>query len=341
MKLIALLSILLLSQNASAWGDRGHEMVGHLAQEQLTPRAKRAIETILGRDFKLANEATWPDKMRSNRTFDRFKPWHYADHPATTLADVLGKNFPKPEDLKENEKAALPFVGGLLDDHPYLLVNHAPKGDALAALNLLENLIRSPRAKKEQKIFAIRYIAHIVGDIHMPLHIGSGLDAGGNSCLVKWQGREKKIFQTENGPVEYDMNIHIVWDDEIPDTRVCGKGPCDSLEYAQLLSREYQKEIAQNKHKWVRGSHLDWAKESADFRESVYPVVKDASGLPVQAEGKPAGRPYCKTSATDVIDSKLKPDLADAYYTQWKKIAETRILQAGHRLGAMLNVIFR
>jgi hypothetical protein len=330
----------LISLNAHGWGDRGHEIVGHIAQDELTPSARRALEKLLGRDFKLANEATWPDHVRSNRTYDRFKPWHYADHPDTTLPDVLGKNFPNPEDLKPEEKAALPFVEGLLKDQPYLLVNHAPKGDALQALMMLENMFTSPRATKEQKTFAIRYIAHILGDIHMPLHIGSGKDAGANSCLVRWKGESDISYPSDNGPVKVPINLHIVWDNLIPDERKCGSTSCGSREYASLLEREYIKEVALNKSKWLRGSHLDWAKESSDIREKIYPVVKDADGNPVQIEGKLAGRPYCKKGNEEIpIDQ--RPGLDANYYSNWRETAELRLLQAGHRLASRLNRLTR
>lgn len=340
MNLLLSLAIVFSVNHAWAWGDRGHEIVGHIAQAELSPTARAALVKLFGTGVNLGVEATFPDKMRSNRTYDRFKPWHYADQPDLTLEKVLGANFPKPESLKPAEREAIPFIEGLIKDVPYLIADHAPKGDALQALFFLEGILKSPRSTKEQKMFAVRYIAHIVGDIHMPLHIGSGLDTGGNSCFVKWKGQEEKVFHNADGDVKVPMNLHIVWDDQIPDERLCGSQSCSSEQYADILRAENKDMIKNKKRTWVRGTSLDWAKESGDFRESIYPVVKDAEGQPLKIEGKIAGRPYCK-KGNEAIASDAKPDLGTEYYNTWKQTAELRILQAGYRLAARLNVVLK
>ncbi|MEQ1876689.1 MAG: S1/P1 nuclease [Bdellovibrionia bacterium] len=341
MKSVVVLLLCFASAQAFAWGHRGHEMVGHVAQDELSPRARKILEKLFGKNVILGVEATFPDRVRSNKAYDRFKPWHYADQPALTIADVLGKNFPKPEDQKPAEKEAIPFMERLLADQPYLLANHAPAGDALQALFFLEGILKSPRSSAEQKVFAIRYIAHITGDIHMPLHIGSGLDTGGNSCSVKWKGQATKKYDDASGSAVVPMNLHIVWDDQIPDEKLCGNTSCTSREYYELLRKENALEIKKMKKRWSAGTSMDWGKESGDFREKIYPVVLNSEGKPVEVEGKIPGRPYCKKSSTEVLDDAMVPDLGDAYYKQWRKTAELRILQAGYRLAARLNALLK
>jgi hypothetical protein len=337
-QLFFFLLIVLSTTQVWAWGHRGHEIVGKIAQSELSPQAQEALAKLFGKNLNLGVEATFPDRVRGNRTYDRFKPWHYADHPTLTLAKVLGNNFPKPENQKPEEKAAIPFIESLIKDHAYLVADHAPKGDALQALFFLEGVLKSPRSTKEQKIFAIRYIAHILGDIHMPLHIGSGLDTGGNACVVKWKGESEKVFHNEDGDAKVPMNLHIVWDDQIPDEKLCGSTSCSSDQYSQLLRSEYKDTIKNQKLVWIQGTSLDWAKESGDFREKIYPVIKDANGEPVVVEGKISGRPYCK-KGNETIAAEYIPDLGAEYYGTWKQTAEVRMIQAGLRLAARLNAV--
>ena len=50
----------------------------------------------------------------------------------------------------------------------------------------------------DEKAFYLRYLVHLIGDIHQPLHVGRGQDRGGNDIKVKWFGD--------------DSNLHRVWD---------------------------------------------------------------------------------------------------------------------------------
>jgi hypothetical protein len=48
---------------------------------------------------------------------------------------------------------------------------------------------------------ALLFLAHFVGDVHQPLHVGFTSDAGGNTILVHWYRRK--------------YNLHHIWDNEI------------------------------------------------------------------------------------------------------------------------------
>jgi len=56
--------------------------------------------------------------------------------------------------------------------------------------------------EKDQKD-VLRFIVHIVGDLHQPLHVGNGTDRGGNDVKVTW-------FREET-------NLHRVWDSQMVD----------------------------------------------------------------------------------------------------------------------------
>ena len=59
-------------------------------------------------------------------------------------------------------------------------------------------VLKSPDAPRNEKRIALRFVAHLVGDIHQPLHAGFAEDRGGNSVDVRFNGRK--------------MNLHSLWD---------------------------------------------------------------------------------------------------------------------------------
>ena len=56
----------------------------------------------------------------------------------------------------------------------------------------------SPDAPRNEKRVALRFIAHLIGDIHQPLHAKFAEDRGGNSIDIRFNGRKE--------------NLHSPWD---------------------------------------------------------------------------------------------------------------------------------
>ena len=150
-------AIALIPSPALAWGKTGHRVVAAIADAQLSGLARAHIKEILGSAESLDEAANWPDEMRSAPTQFWQKtatPWHYV-----TLNGVL--------------------------------YDHAPsEGDALEALQRYTATLRDPNASLADKQLALRFIVHLVGDLHQPLHASTRVsksqpngDHGGN--LVK------------------------------------------------------------------------------------------------------------------------------------------------------------
>src|SRR6188474_2278001 len=77
LKVVATLLLLTLTPSAQAWGPTGHRVVAEIAQRHLTPAAQEAVSRILG-GRTLADVANWPDELRSDPRFDKYKPLHFA-----------------------------------------------------------------------------------------------------------------------------------------------------------------------------------------------------------------------------------------------------------------------
>lgn len=161
------------------------------------------------------------------------------------------------------------------------------EGDVIEALYRFEETLRDAKKSKEEKTEALKLMVHMMGDLHQPLHVGLAEDRGGNSVRLKW-------FKTES-------NLHAIWDEFIVDFE-----QLSYTEYSTYLNHFTNDE----KKNFAKGSFIDWATESQEFRSIVY----DTGG------SESIGYDY---------HAKVKPTM------------ELRLRQAGLRLSSVLNKIFK
>src|ERR1700739_4369403 len=65
-----------------AWGQQGHRICGQIASSYLTPKARKAIEQILGNE-SIAMASNWADFIKSDPAFAYLSSWHYIDFDKT------------------------------------------------------------------------------------------------------------------------------------------------------------------------------------------------------------------------------------------------------------------
>jgi nuclease S1 len=253
-----------------AWGKTGHRVVAAIAEPQLSGLARAHVQEILGGGESLDEAANWPDEMRSDPAPFWQKtatPWHYVT------------------------------LNGIIYDH-------APaEGDALEALNHYRDVLRDPRATLAEKQTALRFIVHLVGDLHQPLHVGKCCDRGGNEVKVKWFGR--------------DLNLHSVWDSALVDE--------EQLSFTEMAAKLDRHTSPQDVIDWWDINPRDWISESAQIRETIYPSAPTKPARPVK--GKKRKGPAL-------------PELSYGYVYKFTPIMERRLQQAGVRLAAYLNDIY-
>ena len=220
----------LIPSPAFAWGKTGHRVVAALADAQLSGLSRAHVKELLGVE-SLDEAATWPDEMRSapGQFWQKTStPWHYV-----TLDGVI--------------------------------YDHAPsEGDALEALNKFTATLKDPNASLADKQLALRFVVHIVGDLHQPLHVGKCCDKGGNDVKVKWFGR--------------DMNLHSVWDSAMVDD--------EQLSFTELAAKLGRHTSNDDVIRWWDLNPRDWISESGQIRETVYPAPPPPSAK--GKDGKPA-----------------------------------------------------
>lgn len=321
------------ASRAFAWADLGHSIVGAVAEENLTPKAKDFVRGVLGVE-PLATAAVWPDHVRDDERFG-----HKAATPEAADEDI--------HDFGNFHFCEIP-TGFTYETKPKKDIKDC-NGAIKNAVELLKNpLTQTPR---EAKMIALRYLVHVVGDVHQPLHVGNGFDRGGNACMVHWRSSQNTT------------NLHAVWDDGL--VQFLGTTYADPSTVPPIRSAVYMGDFLKSmkrlrpemftagaKAQAAAGGLNAWLAESQALREAgLYPDNKDQMKNVPKGE-EPKHRPYCSwfsdqdrgtlgagSPVPGAIRSDVMPLLDDAYAKANAKIVETQLLKAGLRLAAMLDDI--
>ena len=162
--LISFLIGLIFPDAAFSWGGEGHRTVAKLASWYVSPEALKKVNELLAASGErdLPSISTWADDLRLaardegplrgnmealafNQDFPTNADWHFVNLPLNAESYESVKNF------------------GSKDD-----VVHA----ITCCITVLESL--NPLPNMMTRIQALKFLVHLVGDIHQPLHCGCG-----------------------------------------------------------------------------------------------------------------------------------------------------------------------
>lgn len=161
-----------------AWGSTGHQTIATLAEKQLTPKAQAQVNVLLAQepDSTLASISTWADE-RKNSTTAR---WHFLNFPRDSCT------YDKARDCPDGN-----CVVGAIDRQ----------------LDILKSSATDP-----QKLQALKYLVHFVGDLHQPLHLGYLDDKGGNKYQIQAYKRGSNLHSLwDSGLIKYVSDDPDVW----------------------------------------------------------------------------------------------------------------------------------
>jgi hypothetical protein len=272
LRLFVLACLLLAAPLALAWGALGHRLIGEIAERHLTPAARAQVDLLLAGEPEptLAGVANWADTMRNDdpERFKRTSRWHYVN------AKGGGCDFELPRDCPDGDCviAAIDKQRAILGD----------RGQPLAA-------------RRE----ALKFLVHLIGDVHQPMHAGNRTDSGGNGFQIS--------LRTDLEPEAYarakyvngvmGTNLHSVWDYYI-------------LGESRLTLQQYADKLDALPWPPAAGASLSppeaWARESCG--------LIDARGLYPDAH-----------------------KMDHTYLDRMRPLAEQRVRQAAYRLAAVLN----
>jgi len=221
--LLAVVILLLVTlQTATpvwAWGRLGHRVTARLAERHLTPKAKESVKALLDEGETLADASTWADEHK--REIRGSAPWHYVDVPL--------------DELRYDARFSGPG---------------AKQGCIVQKIREFRATLKDPTRSVEERRKALRFLVHLVGDLHQPLHVGDNSDRGGNDTQIRFFDRGSNMHRLwDSDLIEWNTRSEDVWFDELaaPDT-------------------------PENRAITSRGTVEDWATESLTAARGAYLV---------------------------------------------------------------------
>lgn len=227
MRFLLALVLLCAPVSAFAWGVQGHEIVAAIALDSLTPRARAQVTALLGAPAMMIHQANWADEIRDLRP--ETGRWHFVDIP------LAADGYDRRRDCA---------------------------GDAcvVAQIDADRRVLADPRAPRQERAQALRFLIHFIADVHQPLHAEDNDDKGGNAVRV-YLGGER-------------TNLHRVWDSDVVDIF----GDDADRTVAAIITPA-------RRRAWSSGTPADWANEShAIARDLIYPALRGRHALRLPAD---------------------------------------------------------
>jgi hypothetical protein len=163
----------------------------------------------------LARVGNWADEIKSDPKWDHSHDWHYCT---------------------------------ILEGHQY----EGPEAGGRAVQKVTEftKLLKAGTLSKTDQLDVFRFVVHIVGDLHQPLHVGNGTDRGGNDVKVTW--------------FHENTNLHRVWDSQM-------------IDHMQYSYTEYAQQIqlgltTADKQKLLDPTVLTFVNRSRSVHDQVYDI---------------------------------------------------------------------
>jgi hypothetical protein len=278
---------------ARAWGDEGHTVIGYLAYGLLTPAARKEVDALLKADADtltatdFATRTTWADKWRDSDRPDgpRYtgtRQWHFVDIeiPSGGVDAACFNHPPLPKGKPASEGVAEQCV--------------------VDKIKQFRAELSDPSTSQHEKILALKFLMHFVGDIHQPLHAAEkDNDRGGNAIPV--------IYGKKTS------NLHSYWD-----TKLVTRFGYDARVVADILRAGITKTKIET---WSKGEPESWALDSAQQAKS---VAYDFSGLATKTVKTADG------TATAYI-------LTQPYDDRSQAVVRLQLQKAAVRLASTLN----
>lgn len=305
-----------MASTALAWGPEGHKAIARAAMEELekaNPVAAAQVKEILGSE-SVAEASVWPDEVRTSRS-----------HSGALAKTVEGKDF----NATHPDNATWHFV-----DLPLGVKSYAQderfqeKHDVVQMIGLCAQVLegKSDFLPKKQ---ALRCLIHFVGDLHQPLHVGSGyfrFDADGGATLLTdpdeaaGRGASKdnganKLMLSSDFKMDKKLNFHRYVDENL----VTVVAP-DEDQLTEVLRRDLAA-VPLSKGPW-KDWPAQWAQESVESSRVLY-------------DGLTFSKRYPKTGTFWMIYVKWEPGAEE----KMRNVVEKRLTLAARHIADLLAAI--
>lgn len=317
------------TSTASAWGWQGHEYVGALAWQLLNPNARSHVAKLLGPGVDLPLAAVWPDCAKDALGPPDYKlNQHMLPQVCNTYAEPERKlmweytraNWDNCEYAHKPTQCHRSFHFADVNVHEHQDYGATYFGaepyDVVQAIKALTIFLKCKNGqtcdtspfpgKIASKREALMLLAHFVGDVHQPLHVGavyldpSSAAETGDTGLETIGGNALQLTASEN--------LHHKWDS------VSQSAPSPQAVAQACLLSPLPNPTPEPPEKW--------ASESVAAAETAYSNMSFVRESPTK-------------NAWDV-------QLADPgkYSSDARQVQNQRLIQGGARLAALLNSIW-
>lgn len=225
-------ALILCFDSAFGWGKMGHDAIAYIAECHLTPKAKKTIEKYIG--TSIVHYASWMDAYRFEPQYAHTSLWHTA----------------------------------WVDDNDEYDPTRKPDGNAIKGIEDTMELLRDYKSLDDSTVVvSIKYLVHLVGDMHCPTHVKYPGIKGFNIYV---DGRK--------------LNYHGVWDSYVLDCNVRWSG----MEFQHILDRCTKREIKAI----TAGSVRDWFHDCAVYCRQIYVLAQPTSSSKVPTYGRISSTPH-------------------------------------------------
>lgn len=228
---LAALTALLLASPAGAYWEYGHQTVAEIAWANIKPTTRTRILALLRQQKLLGTPeckagtieeaAVWADCIKGiknpdgKQKFGETNAWHYQDVNICT---------------------------------PFDLIEACKDGNCVSAQIVRDaKLLADRRIPTADRVRALAFLIHFVGDLHQPLHAGEKGDKGGNDVKADYG-----TFTASR------LNLHSIWDGYLAE-RAISTGPSLVRHYSPTERRTI-----------TAGDVISWSRES-------WQVARDAT----------------------------------------------------------------
>jgi hypothetical protein len=213
--------LVLAALSLVSWGFKGHRAVATIAQHHLTSNIAYTVSAYL-KGEQMEGVSTWADETRDPKT----APWHYINLPLGLSRDAFVKA------VQES------------DNNVYTAI--------LKTEATLKDLSASVDAKNE----ALKYLIHLVGDAHQPMHVSRKEDKGGNTIQLRFDNK--------------GTNLHSLWDSKLIDH--------EGLSQEEIV-KTYDTASPAEIKKWEADSPIEWLWESYQITTELYANAKPGQNI--------------------------------------------------------------
>ncbi|MDR1226876.1 MAG: S1/P1 nuclease [Prevotellaceae bacterium] len=213
---------LLQAISAFGWGEKGHNIVAHVAQAHLSAKAQHEVRQLLG-GHNMAYYSTWADNLRGDSTYKHTFTWHYIN---------------------------------VDDGYTYATMPKNPDGDVLTATLLCVEQLRLKGQSDSLRNMYLKLLIHMVGDMHCPMHAGRLSDRGGNLYPIIFRNDTMSLHRLWDSPlinaahtwsgIEWATNIDFAMD-AAQTQRLQSGTPLDWVEETMALAKDIYANCPQNK----------------------------------------------------------------------------------------------